>query len=432
MDGSCGKSYSMSHDGTYLRSPNPVPEGFEPKGATGLYDQHPENTQDARDLSYNREVLHKSQDNATFGDDSGFCDHHYDDSDPARLGSYRTPPQLTSYSNEPARCFTPCSFYQLQPSSYEHYHCSTPYRMAPTPHREFLGVSGGSPIPTAEMATKASVPGTAPFLVYNPWRPIGDPSPSIVGPPVFQMFRPLPEEIPTPLQRTIHADEPNANPSSGECKLGIPTSCERQSSLPAIRSNIEHSALVSLLNRAPLYENSAQYKTVGSTKSWKKPEEVMNNRNEGYMKGATFYRPSLTNYTKAINELNETETNAPVKPCSPQLLAYSDISDTDGSSNVDTNNNTCADKLTGKYSEGSETSSSDHSSGSDTSSDELDRSTIALNTVNVRQRRIRRRKSQHPVRSAARFDPRFKGATVWLQTSYEKGISKLQLSAFYR
>ena len=42
------------------------------------------------------------------------------------------------------------------------------------------------------------------------------------------------------------------------------------------------------------------------------------------------------------------------------------------------------------------------------------------------------RKSSKPKRSPTKIDPRFKGATIWLQTEYKNGRSRLNISAFYR
>ena len=42
------------------------------------------------------------------------------------------------------------------------------------------------------------------------------------------------------------------------------------------------------------------------------------------------------------------------------------------------------------------------------------------------------RKPSKPKRSPTKIDPRFKGATIWLQTEYKDGKSRLNISAFYR
>ena len=42
------------------------------------------------------------------------------------------------------------------------------------------------------------------------------------------------------------------------------------------------------------------------------------------------------------------------------------------------------------------------------------------------------RKPSKPKRSPTKTDPRFKGATIWLQTEYKDGKSRLNISAFYR
>ena len=42
------------------------------------------------------------------------------------------------------------------------------------------------------------------------------------------------------------------------------------------------------------------------------------------------------------------------------------------------------------------------------------------------------RKPSKPKRSPSKIDPRFKGATIWLQTEYKDGKSRLNISAFYR
>lgn len=42
------------------------------------------------------------------------------------------------------------------------------------------------------------------------------------------------------------------------------------------------------------------------------------------------------------------------------------------------------------------------------------------------------RKTRTPRRSPTKCDPRFKGATVWLQTEFKAGKSRLNISAFYR
>ena len=44
----------------------------------------------------------------------------------------------------------------------------------------------------------------------------------------------------------------------------------------------------------------------------------------------------------------------------------------------------------------------------------------------------RSRKLSVPRRGAERVDPKFRGATVWIQTEFKDGESKLQISAFYR
>ena len=55
-----------------------------------------------------------------------------------------------------------------------------------------------------------------------------------------------------------------------------------------------------------------------------------------------------------------------------------------------------------------------------------------LHTNGDKTFRKKGRKSKTPRRSPTKCDPRFKGVTVWLQTEYKEGRSRLNISAFYR
>lgn len=107
----------------------------------------------------------------------------------------------------------------------------------------------------------------------------------------------------------------------------------------------------------------------------------------------------------------------------------SDISDDQEADCVDKNNNSV--QLVTKYSDISEACVSDTETLSTTSSS--DEEPIKGKEINQPGITIKaRRKSPHPRRSAVKEDPRFKGVTVWLQTTFRNGISDLHISAFYR
>ena len=58
-----------------------------------------------------------------------------------------------------------------------------------------------------------------------------------------------------------------------------------------------------------------------------------------------------------------------------------------------------------------------------------------ISKYNTRRKNTQKRtfrKSKKPRRSPTKTDPRFKGATIWLQTEYKDGRSRLNISAFYR
>ena len=58
--------------------------------------------------------------------------------------------------------------------------------------------------------------------------------------------------------------------------------------------------------------------------------------------------------------------------------------------------------------------------------------TVNSNNPVTLSRKRAGRKSKAPKRSPKRCDPKFKGATVWFQTEYSRGRSRLNISAFYR
>ncbi|XP_053394191.1 uncharacterized protein LOC123525828 [Mercenaria mercenaria] len=96
---------------------------------------------------------------------------------------------------------------------------------------------------------------------------------------------------------------------------------------------------------------------------------------------------------------------------------------------VDQNNNTL--QLVQKYSDISDACASDTETSTETSSSE-DEHPEVKEIIRTPPDRIKtRRKSKHPCRSAVKEDPRFKGVTVWLQTSFKNGHSRLDISAFY-
>ena len=57
--------------------------------------------------------------------------------------------------------------------------------------------------------------------------------------------------------------------------------------------------------------------------------------------------------------------------------------------------------------------------------------TVNKDTAIPKRKRVGR-KTKTPKRSPKKCDPKFKGATVWFQTEYRRGRSRLNISAFYR
>lgn len=112
-----------------------------------------------------------------------------------------------------------------------------------------------------------------------------------------------------------------------------------------------------------------------------------------------------------------------------EAIILSEISDDQADDCVDINNNSL--QVVPKYSDISEACVSDTESVSTASSSEEE--PIKAKEINQPGITIKaRRKSPYPRRSAVKEDPRFKGVTVWLQTTFRNGISNLHISAFYR
>ncbi|KAL4236442.1 GATA-type zinc finger protein 1 [Mactra antiquata] len=120
--------------------------------------------------------------------------------------------------------------------------------------------------------------------------------------------------------------------------------------------------------------------------------------------------------------------------CKQRLFAptvhYSDISDGDDTEHVDENNN--ATRIVPKYSDISDACASDTGSVVESSCSEED-ATSTANDENKPALHVpkRSRKLSIPKRSALKVDPTFRGATLWLQTSFQNGASVLNMSAFY-
>ena len=189
------------------------------------------------------------------------------------------------------------------------------------------------------------------------------------------------------------------------------------------------SALLSILSRAPMYTASELAGSWGSGNSSYRPLQHMQSPSAT----ENLQLPSSANYTKTFSDISDVDT--PPKKHAHKSIKYSDISDPDSwTCTHDVNNN--SSKFDGKiarfYSPVRDVTSSDTVFTSESSSDEFKKVSCFPKINDVKQRRKCRRKSMFPVRSAPRDDPRFRGVTVWLQTSFQKGVSKLRISAFYR
>lgn len=119
----------------------------------------------------------------------------------------------------------------------------------------------------------------------------------------------------------------------------------------------------------------------------------------------------------------------PYDVSSKHMYSLSSVSDeSEDALGVDLNNNNL--QLVQKYSDISDACASDTETSTETSSSEEDLPKVK--EIIIKSSNKNRRKSRYPRRSAVKGDPRFKGVTVWLQTSFSNGHSHLHMSAFYR
>lgn len=108
---------------------------------------------------------------------------------------------------------------------------------------------------------------------------------------------------------------------------------------------------------------------------------------------------------------------------------YAELYEKNEAEEVDENNNF---QLVQKYSDISDACASETETTIYTSSSDEEQSEPREVNQATGTRSKSSRKSKYPRRSAVKEDPRFKGVTIWLQTSFRNGKSRLQISAFYR